>query len=150
LAIAEGLFPNLGIRCLVDSVYRLRQGEFRSFKDAQSLASRGQFEQRLIFQGEIQEDVSRADAKHNRKRKMPSATTPTARNVGIRPDSVHGRTEHAKESARPFDQKPLKRLNRVDAFSDGIQSSIRGRSFRNPSGFCKWSLTGWNGTFKAR
>jgi len=48
------------------------------------VASRRQLEEPLIFQGEIQQDVSRADAKHQEKRKTPSATTPTARNIGMR------------------------------------------------------------------
>jgi hypothetical protein len=38
----------------------------------------------LIFQNEIKQDVSRVDAKHQEKRKTPSATTPTARNIGIK------------------------------------------------------------------
>jgi hypothetical protein len=42
----------------------LRQGEFRFFADAQSVASRRQFEEPLIFHSDNQQDVSRADAKH--------------------------------------------------------------------------------------
>jgi hypothetical protein len=63
------------------SVYRLRWSEFRIFEDVQSVASDRQLEEPLIFQGEIQQDVSRADEKHQKKRK-----TPTARNIGIKPN----------------------------------------------------------------
>jgi hypothetical protein len=48
------------------------------------VASDRQLEEPLIFQGEIQQDVFRVDEKHQEKRKTPSATTPTARSIGIK------------------------------------------------------------------
>jgi hypothetical protein len=48
------------------------------------MASDRQLEEPLILPGEIQQDVSRVDEKHQEKRKKPSATTPTARNIGIK------------------------------------------------------------------
>jgi len=42
----------------------VEQREFCIFEDAQSVASRRQLEEPLISKGEIQQDVTRADAKH--------------------------------------------------------------------------------------
>jgi hypothetical protein len=57
----------------------LRWSELRIFEDAQSVASDRQLEEPLIFQGEIQQDVSRVDAKHQEKKEDAFSNNATAR-----------------------------------------------------------------------
>jgi len=82
------------------------------------VASRRQLEEPRIFQGEIQQDVSRPMQSVKNKRKTPSATTPAAREHRHKTESANARTEHGKESAGPIEQEQLEPgiSNFVDQF----------------------------------
>jgi hypothetical protein len=80
----------------------LRWSEFRIFEDVQSVASDRQLEEPLIFQGEIQQDVSRADEKHQKKKENAYGQEHRHKT-----ESANARTEQGKESAGPIEQEQL-------------------------------------------
>jgi hypothetical protein len=107
LATAEVLSPDLGTRCLPDLVYRLSWSEFRIFEDAQSVASGRRLEEPLIFQGKIQQNVSRVDAKHEEKKEDALSNNPNGQERRHKTEATNARTEQGKESAGPIEQQQL-------------------------------------------
>jgi hypothetical protein len=81
--------------------------EFRIFEDAQSVAARRQLEEPLIFQGEIQQDVSRADAKDKEQKEDAFSNKAHGKEHRHKTESANARTEHGKESAGPIEQEQL-------------------------------------------
>jgi len=62
---------------------------------------RRQLEEPLIFQGEIRQDVSRADAKHQGKKEDAFSNNAHGQEHRHETESVNARTEHGKESCTP-------------------------------------------------
>ena len=83
----------------------MRWSEFRIFEDAQSVASDRQLEERLIFQGEIQQDVSRVDEKHQEKKQDAFSNNAHGQEHRHNTESANARTEQGKESAGPIEQE---------------------------------------------
>jgi hypothetical protein len=67
------------------------------------VASRRQLEEPLIFQGEIQQDVSRADAKQQEQKEDAFSNNAHGKEHRHKTESVNARTEHGKESAGPIE-----------------------------------------------
>jgi hypothetical protein len=85
----------------------LRWSEFRTFEDVQSVASDRQLEEPLIFQGEIQQDVSRVDEKHQEKKENAFSNNAHGQEHRHKTESANARTEQGKESAGPIEQEQL-------------------------------------------
>jgi hypothetical protein len=71
------------------------------------MASRRQVEEPLIFQGEVQQDVSGADAKRKEKKKDPFRNYADGEEYRQNPESPDASTEQGQETASPIDQKRL-------------------------------------------
>jgi hypothetical protein len=71
------------------------------------VASGRQLEEPLIFQGEIQQDVSRVDAKHQEKKVDAFSNNAQDQEHGHKTESTNARTEQGKESAGPIEQEQL-------------------------------------------
>jgi hypothetical protein len=71
------------------------------------VASRRQLEEPRIFQGEIQQDVSRADAKHQEQKEDAFSNNAHGKEHRHKTESANARTEHGKESAGPIEQEQL-------------------------------------------
>jgi len=71
------------------------------------VASGRQLEKPLIFQGEIQQDVSRADAKHQDKQEDAFSNNAHGQEHRHETESTNAGAEKGKESADPIEQEQL-------------------------------------------
>jgi hypothetical protein len=71
------------------------------------MASDRQLEEPLILQGEIQQDVSRVDEKHQGKKEDAFSNNAQGQEHRHKTESANARTEQGKESAGPIEQEQL-------------------------------------------
>jgi hypothetical protein len=101
------LSRNLASAIPLTSVYRLRWSEFRIFENAQSATSGRQFEEILIFPHEIQQNVTRVDAKQKEKKEDAFSNNADRQEHRHKSESTNACSDQGKDTAYPIEQEQL-------------------------------------------
>jgi hypothetical protein len=85
----------------------LRWSEFRIFENAQSLASGRQFEEILIFTHEIEQNVTRVDAKQKEKKEDAFCNNAYGQEHRHKRESTNACSDQGNDTTGPIEQEQL-------------------------------------------
>jgi hypothetical protein len=102
-SVAESCHPGNS----VDLSLPIEWSEFRIFENAQSATSGRQFEEILIFPHEIQQNITRVDAKQKEKKEDAFSNNANCQEHRHKSESTNACSDQGKDTACPIEQEQL-------------------------------------------